>query len=118
MFVIFIISFSAVNLKGRDQVALYGGMILLPIYLQTIRGFSPLAAASLVVVMTNQSTNYVLNLGMAVTTDAAKLATIHGINSAFLVSAIISALALALSFFFKKPEPEESKLVKKILLLE
>jgi len=207
------------------QVALYGGMILIPIYLQTIRGFSPLAAGflllpgsllmgimgiwtgklydrigikplaiigltiltivtymlstlsmdttyteimilytircfglsfvmmpimsaglatipreliphanalsntlkqvaasvgtvSLVVVMTNQATNYALNLGTAVTADTVKLATIHGINSAFLVSAIISALALAVSFFFKKPKLQESKLVKKVLVLE
>ncbi|HEY5557972.1 DHA2 family efflux MFS transporter permease subunit [Acetobacterium sp.] len=74
--------------------------------------------ASLVVVMTNQARYYIQDLGTAVTADAAKLAAIHGINSAFLVSAIISAIALVLSFFFKKPKLEESKLEKEVLVFE
>ena len=77
-----------------------------------------IGTASLIVVMTNQSKYYIQDLGTAVTADAAKLAAIHGINSAFLVSAIISAIALLLSFFFKKPKLEESKLEKEVLVFE
>jgi len=77
-----------------------------------------IGTASLVVVMTNQATNYALNLGTAVTADSAKLATIHGINSAFLVSAVISGIALILSFFFKRPELQESELEKEVPVFE
>jgi len=77
-----------------------------------------IGTASLVVVMTSQATNYALNLRTAVTADTAKLATIHGINSAFLVAAVISGIALILSFFFKKPKLQESELEKEVLVFE
>ncbi len=53
---------------------------------------------------------------MPITT--AGLATMHGINTAFLVAAVISAIALALSFFFKKQKLEASTTEKEILILE
>lgn len=69
-----------------------------------------IGTAVLVVVMSNQAKNYIHDLGKAVTADSVKLATIHGINTAFLVATIISAVALVLSFFFKKPEVAQKKL--------
>lgn len=64
--------------------------------------------AVLVVVMSNQAKDYLQDLGSAATSEAVKLATIYGINQAFFVSTIISAIALFLSFFFKRPKIEEA----------
>ena len=67
--------------------------------------------AILVVVMSDQAKYYIQDLGAAVTANSVKLATVHGIDVAFLVATIISAIALVLSFFFKKPNVLQEKLV-------
>jgi hypothetical protein len=74
--------------------------------------------AALVVVMSNQAKDYLHDLGPAVTSESAKFATIYGINHAFFVSAIISAIALFLSFFFKRPKLEQTSCEKEILAFE
>ncbi len=61
--------------------------------------------AILVVVMTNQAKSYMMDLGTNVKPDSLALATVHGIDVAFLVATFISAAALVMSFFFKKPKP-------------
>lgn len=74
--------------------------------------------AALVVVMSNQTKDYLQDLGPAVTSESVKLATIYGINHAFFVSAIISAIALFLSFFFKRPKLEQTSFEKEVLAFE
>ena len=71
--------------------------------INTLRQVSgSIGTALLVIVMSGQEKNYIENLGTAVTADSANLATLHGINIAFLVATAISAVALVMSFFFKK----------------
>jgi len=77
-----------------------------------------IGTASLIVVMTNQTKYYVRDLGTAVTADSAKLAAIHGINSAFLVAALISAIALFFSFFFRKPKLAAAIIENEVLAFE
>jgi EmrB/QacA subfamily drug resistance transporter len=74
--------------------------------------------AALVVVMTNQTTDYLTSLGPAIAADSVKLATIHGVDVAFMVAAVTSGIALIFSFFFKKPNRDTAPLDKEVLAFE
>lgn len=60
--------------------------------------------AILVVVMSDQMKKYMENLGEAVNAKSMEAGTLHGINVAFFVATCISAVALIMSLFFKKPK--------------
>lgn len=62
---------------------------------------SSIGGAVLIAVMTNSSKSYLKGLG-EVTSEGMKLATLHGINKAFLVSTALGVLAFVLAFFLKK----------------
>ena len=64
--------------------------------------------------MTDQSKCYIRDLGTALTADCTNLAALHGINVAFLVATAISAVALVMSLFFKRPKPFEASAIDEI----
>ena len=68
--------------------------------LRTIAG--AVGTAILVSIMTSSANQYLSDLGGNLTADSARLAMIHGINTAFLVSTAISAATIVMSFFFKR----------------
>jgi len=74
--------------------------------------------AVLVVIMSSQANYYLQDLGAAVTSESAKLASLSGINRAFFVSAMTSAIALLLSFFFRRPKLVQAKVENDVLAFE
>lgn len=74
--------------------------------------------AALVVIMSSQTNYYLQDLGAAVTSESAKLASLSGINRAFFVSAMTSAIALLLSFFFRRPKLAQAKVENEVLAFE
>jgi drug resistance transporter, EmrB/QacA subfamily len=58
--------------------------------------------AILVVIMSDQSKDYIKNLGTSIQPNSVTLATIHGINSAFLVATLISGVSWCLSLFLRR----------------
>jgi len=74
--------------------------------LNTIRQVAGAFGTSIfVAIMAIAMNRYVADLGGNVAPETGTLATIYGIDHAFLIATFVSAAALALSFFLKKPTP-------------
>ena len=81
---------------------------------------SSIGTAVLVIIMSNQAKQYIkfICVSGSLDGDSSKLATLHGINTAFSVAMYISALALVMSFFFKKPKRMQEQKIQKDITLD